>query len=101
MERAGTKLEKVLAQSLRLAPPFEAPLLAWPVVCGSRVAERTQALHFQDGVLRVQVADAGWKSELQLLAPRYLSAINRYTTEPVYRIEFIVARPDPTPTESH
>ncbi len=95
MEQAGAELEKVVAQSIRLAPPFEAPLLAWPVVCGSQVAERTQALEFQDGALRVQVPDASWKSELQLLAPRYLAAINRYTTEPVYRIEFVVARRDP------
>lgn len=100
VEQAGTELEKVVAQSIRLAPPFEGPLLAWPVVCGSQVAERTRALHFHDGALRVQVPDAGWKSELQLLAPRYLAAINRYTTEPVYRIDFIVARINPAATES-
>ena len=92
MEQAGNALEKIVAQSLRQAPPTEAPLLAWPVVCGSVVAERTRATAFTDGVLQVEVADAGWKSELQTLAPRYLVAINRYTTEPVRRIEFVVAR---------
>ena len=65
--------------------------MAWPLVCGSAVAERTRALSFEDGVLRVEVADAGWKSELQALAPRYLAVINRYTTETVHRIEFVVA----------
>jgi hypothetical protein len=68
--------------------------MAWPVVCGSAVAERTRAIHFLDGVLRVEVADNGWKSELQALAPRYLSAINRYTVEIVRRIEFVVAASD-------
>jgi predicted nucleic acid-binding Zn ribbon protein len=92
MEHAGAGLEKIVAQSLRQAPPAEAPLMAWPVVCGSAVAERSRALTFEDGVLRVEVADARWKSELQSLAPRYLATINRYTSEAVRRIDFVVAR---------
>jgi predicted nucleic acid-binding Zn ribbon protein len=92
LEQAGSGLDKIVAQSLRLAPPAEAPLLAWPVVCGSAVAERTRALGFEDGVLRVEVAGARWKAELQALAPRYLAVINRYTSEPVRRIEFVVAQ---------
>jgi hypothetical protein len=95
VEQAGSGLEKIVAQSLRLAPRAEAPLMAWPVVCGSAVAERTRAMSFEAGVLRVEVTGPRWKSELQALAPRYLAMINRYTTEPVLRIEFLVA-----PTES-
>jgi len=91
MEQAGSTLEKIVARSLRQAPPSEAPLLAWPVVCGSAVAERTHALRFADGVLSVGVADQGWKLELQALAPRYLAVINRYTSQAVRRIEFVVA----------
>ena len=90
MEQAGAGLEKIIAQSLRQAPPAQAPLMAWPVVCGSAVAERTRALNFSDGVLRVEVAGPRWRAELQALAPRYLAAINRYTTEPVRRIELVV-----------
>ena len=92
LEQAGFDLEKIVAQSLRQLPPSQAPLMAWPVVCGSAVAERTRALIFQDGVLRVAVPDAGWKSELQLLAPQYVRAINRYTVDVVRRIEFVVTR---------
>jgi hypothetical protein len=92
LEQAGAGLEKIVAQSLRLAPPAEAPLLAWPVVCGSAVAERTRAVSFEGGVLRVEVAGLQWRAELQGLAPRYLAMINRYTTETVHRIEFVVAR---------
>lgn len=90
MEPAASGLEKIVAQALRQVPPAEAPLMAWPVVCGSAVAERTRAVSFQDGVLRVEVADAGWKTELQGLAPRYLAVINRYTTESIYKIEFVI-----------
>lgn len=90
MEPAGSDLERIVAQSLRQAPPAQAPLMAWPVVCGSAVAERTCALSFLDGVLSIAVADAGWKSELQSLAARYLASINRYTVQPVRRIEFVI-----------
>lgn len=94
MEQVGSDLEKIVARSLRQAPPAQAPLMAWPVVCGSAVAERTRALSFIDGVLRVAVADLGWKSELQSLAPRYLASINRYTVEAVRKIEFVITRPE-------
>ena len=94
LQSAGPDLEKIVARSLRQVPVGQGPLLAWPVVCGSAVAERTRALSFIDGVLRVGVADNGWKSELLSLAPRYLASINRYTTEPVCRIEFIVVPQD-------
>lgn len=68
----------------------EATLAAWPLVCGSAVAERSRALDFAAGVLRIEVADTGWRQELQALAPRYVAMINRYTTESVQRIEFVI-----------
>jgi hypothetical protein len=94
LEQAGSGLEEIVARSLRQLPPREAPLMAWPVVCGSAVAERTRALHFQDGVLRVGVPDDGWKTGLQAFAPRYLASINRYTVEAVRKIDFVITRLD-------
>ncbi len=91
MQPAASGLDQVLARSLRKAPPAEAPLLAWPVACGSAVAARTRALQFSDGVLCVQVPDAGWRRELQALAPRYVAAINRYLKDAVSEVEFVVA----------
>ena len=90
MERAANRLESIVAKALHLAPPQESPLLAWPVVCGSTVAERTRVVTFSAGILRVEVADAGWRQELSALAPRYLATINRYAATPVRRIEFVV-----------
>ncbi len=90
MEQAGAGLEKIVVNSLRHVPQGEAPLLAWPLVCGSVVAERTRALDFADAVLRVDVPDAGWKRELQSLAPRYVAALNRYAGQRVERIEFVI-----------
>jgi predicted nucleic acid-binding Zn ribbon protein len=94
LEQAGNGLEKIVAQSLRQAASADVPLLAWPVVCGSAVAERTRALKFEDGVLSVEVAGMRWKAELQALAPRYLAMINRYSIEAVRRIEFVVEQPE-------
>lgn len=92
LHRAAAGLEKVVADALHRAPAAESPLLAWPVACGSAVADRTRAVSFADGILRVEVADAGWQRELAALAPRYLATINRYSAASVRRIEFAVKR---------
>ncbi len=92
MEQAGAGLEKIVVSSLRRAPQAEAPLLAWPLVCGSVVAERTRAIEFAAAVLRVEVPDAGWRREMQSLAPRYLATLNRYAGQKVERIEFVIRR---------
>jgi predicted nucleic acid-binding Zn ribbon protein len=91
LEQASSTLERIVTQSLRRAAPAEAPLMAWQLVCGAAVAERTRAVSFVDGVLSVEVPEKSWKSELQTLAPRYLAGINRYIGQTVARIEFIVA----------
>jgi len=90
VERAATRLESIVAKALHLAPAQESPLLAWPVACGSAVAERTRAVAFSSGILRVEVSDAGWRHELTSLAPRYVAIINRYSAAQVRRIEFVV-----------
>ncbi len=90
MEPASAGLEKIVLASLRHAPQDQTPLLAWPLVCGSKVAERTQALDFFGNVLRVEVPDAGWKHEMQSLAPQYLATLNRYAGQKVKRIDFVI-----------
>jgi hypothetical protein len=92
LEQAGAGLEKILAGWLRRAPRNEAPLLAWPLVCGSAVAERTRALHFANSILSIEVPDSGWKREMQDLAPRYIAAMSRYAPQKVERIEFVIRR---------
>ncbi len=92
MEQIAPALEKVVLGSLHQAPKSEAPLLAWSLACGSAVAERTRAMEFSRGVLRVEVPDAGWRAELQHLAPRYVAIINRYKVGTVSRIDFVIRR---------
>jgi Dna[CI] antecedent DciA-like protein len=90
VNRASAGLETVIAAALRRAPASQSALLAWPVACGSAVADRTRALDFCDGILRVEVPDAGWRRELANLAPRYVASINKYSVAVVKRIEFVV-----------
>jgi len=91
MERATAGLQKIVSDALRRTPPGQAPLLAWPLACGTAVAERTRVLDYSQGVLRVEVPDSGWRSELQALAPQYVAAINRYIAESVRRIDFVIS----------
>ena len=90
MEQVGAGLEKIVAGSLRRSPAGQGALLAWVLACGPAVAARTRAVDFAQGILRVEVPDAGWRAELQTLAPQYLAVINRYVAESVKRIEFVI-----------
>jgi Dna[CI] antecedent, DciA len=90
LNRASAGLETIVANAIHRAPVSESAVLAWPVACGSAVADRTRALSFSEGILQVEVADAGWRRELAHLAPRYLAVINKYSAAPVKRIEFVV-----------
>ncbi|MBV9341034.1 MAG: DUF721 domain-containing protein [Acidobacteria bacterium] len=89
MEPIAPALERIVSSSLRRAPASQVPLLAWPLVCGSAVANRTRALGFTNGVLRVEVPDAGWRRELERLVPHYLTVIRKYAAG-VTRIEFVM-----------
>jgi hypothetical protein len=91
VEQAAAGLEKIVIGSLRRASQGEAPLLAWPLVCGSAVAQRTRAVDFSDAILRVEVPDVGWRREMQSLAPRYVAAMNRYAGQKVEKIEFVIS----------
>jgi predicted nucleic acid-binding Zn ribbon protein len=91
MQPVAVGLQSIVIRSLRQAVPEEAPILAWPLVCGNSVSKRTRALDFAEGVLRVEVPDKGWRAELQAIAAQYLAIINRYVSESVKRIEFVTA----------
>src|ERR1700693_2647854 len=91
MEHAAAGLEKIVTNALRRVPAKEAPLLAWPLACGHAVGERTRAMDFVQGILRGEGSDASWRAELKALAPQYVAVINRYVSESVQRIEFVIA----------
>lgn len=89
MQPAREGLLKIVADALRRAPAEQAPLLAWPLVCGVKVAERTEATGFQDGVLNINVPDETWRAQLQSMAPQYLAGLERMIGKQVSRVEFV------------
>ena len=95
MQRARATLEKIGADVLRRATPEDAPLLAWPLVCGSQVAAKTQAVAFAGGTLRVQAPDDAWRKQLGAFQQQYLATFRRLLGERVQKIEFVVAPKKP------
>jgi hypothetical protein len=79
-----------MKDALRRAPAEEAPLIAWPVVCGAAIAAKSRALDFTQGRLQVEVPDAAWRNELLHFIPQYLAALNSMTGVRVERIEFVL-----------
>jgi predicted nucleic acid-binding Zn ribbon protein len=90
MRHASSTLKKIFADTLRRDAGDDAPLLAWPLVCGSKVAEKTSAIGYADGVLTVEVPDATWQQQLHSLNPQYLAALKQISAQPVNAIKFVV-----------
>jgi predicted nucleic acid-binding Zn ribbon protein len=90
MEHGRSELHKLFTEALRNASAEQAPMLAWPMVCGASVAKKTRALDFVRGVLRIQVPDKAWMKELEAISDDYLRALNDLLKKKVARIEFVV-----------
>jgi hypothetical protein len=90
MKHVGTTLKKIFAETIRREAGDDAPLLAWPLACGSKVAQKTSAIGYADGLLTVEVPDANWQQQLQGLHQQYLAALRPTSTRPVNAIKFVV-----------
>ncbi len=90
MQHASSTLKKIFAETLRQQAGDDAPLLAWPLACGAKIAEKTSAIGYADEVLTVEVPDATWQHQLQGLQHQYLSALKPLSTQPVSAIKFVV-----------
>jgi predicted nucleic acid-binding Zn ribbon protein len=91
MQHARTTLRKIFAEKVCEQAGAEAPLLAWPVVCGAAVADKTRAVRFEDGMLVVTVPDVGWRSQLQSMSEQYLAGLVQVAGKQVKSISFVVA----------
>ncbi len=97
MQHAGTTLKKIFAETARREAGGDAPLLAWPLACGAKVAEKTNAVGCADGVLTIEVPDATWQQQLRSFEREYLAKLKPLCAEPVNAIKFVVSgRPQRT-----
>lgn len=90
MQHAGTTLKNIARQSVK-TEGADGPVLAWPLACGAKIAERATAVSFASGVLTVSVPDPTWINQLQSFAAQYLATLNQITSEKVDRINFVAA----------
>ena len=90
MEHIRQPLQQILMDAVRRAPADDVPLLAWPLACGSAVAEKTQAITFAAGELIVRVPDAAWRTQLLGLAGEYLRQLREITGGRVERLRFVL-----------
>ncbi|MFZ0315079.1 MAG: DciA family protein [Candidatus Korobacteraceae bacterium] len=91
MQHASATLRKIFRQTV-CHQGDSAAVLAWPLACGAKTAERTNAINFAAGVLTVSVPDEAWRRQLQSFSSRYLAALNQVTSEPVSRIDFVTVK---------
>jgi Dna[CI] antecedent, DciA len=89
MQHAATTLRKIFRQTVG-REGGSAPMLAWPLACGTKIADRTEAISFADGILRVTVPDKTWRRQLQSFRLQYLAALNGISSQKVDNIEFVV-----------
>lgn len=91
MQSARQDLQSLAARVFKDAAPEEAVVLAWPLVCGSAVAERAKAIAFEDGTLRVIVPDRGWQMQLEAFSAQYADRLSRLAGLVVNRIIYHTA----------
>lgn len=91
MESIRQPLQKIVVDAVRRAPADDVPVLAWPLACGSAVADKTRALAFADGELLVQVPDAAWRTQLLGLSADYLRVLREITEGRIQRLRFVLA----------
>ena len=89
MESIAPSLLGLKRELLRQVPE-EAPLIAWRIVCGERIAARTEAVAFSQGKLTVLVEDKAWQAELGGLWNHYIAALGEILPGQVKSLEFVV-----------
>ena len=90
MQSTRHDLGKLASRVFSGADASEAVTLAWPLVCGSKVAQRAKASAFYDGTLYVFVPDPGWRSQLEGFSAQYTKKLSDLTGADVHRIQYEV-----------
>ena len=100
MQSARRELKSLAARILKDAGPEDSVVLAWPLACGSTVAERTEALSFADGILHVLVPDSGWKAQLESFLVHYRQKLSELSGQKIQSIVYEIGRPNAFPQRS-
>ena len=65
----------------------------WPALAGERIAKRTHAVSFRDGVMTIEVEGSAWMHELGFLRRELVRRANEHVGAKVVRdVRFVPAR---------
>lgn len=65
----------------------------WPVLAGERIARRTRAVGYRDGVMTIEVEGSAWMHELGFLKRELVERANQSAGAKVVReVRFVAAR---------
>jgi len=91
MHHARATLSRIYAKAAQQVAGEQAPVMAWPLACGSKIAKRTAALGCVNGELAVRVPDKIWRNQLQCFSDQYVAALNQMSRHKVKSIRFVAA----------
>ena len=82
-----------LARSLQVFPPEDRLHMAWPLVCGSGLARKSQVLHLDpENVLHVRVPEREWRDRFFEIRTRLREDLSRVAGVPLAGLHFSTAR---------
>ena len=64
MEGMREMLKGSLGRTLGTLSAFDRLCAAWPVACGAALARKAEPVSFEDGILRMEVADVRWMEQM-------------------------------------
>jgi predicted nucleic acid-binding Zn ribbon protein len=65
MQNMREMLRSSLGRSLGTLAALDRLTAAWPVACGPALARRGEIVSFEDGVLRIVIADPAWMDQMR------------------------------------
>ncbi len=85
-------LKDSLSRALRSLQEEDLAAVAWTVTCGRVMAERSTVSSFDNGILRVEVADGAWLRQLNSMKSQLEAELARIANVKVKAIHFELKR---------
>jgi predicted nucleic acid-binding Zn ribbon protein len=90
MEGMRQLLRGSLGRSLSAMRAEDRLAAAWPVAAGRAMAERGAVIGFEEGVVRVEVADAAWLQQMRSMSEQLRGEMARISGVTVSGIHFLL-----------
>ncbi len=95
LEGMRALLRGALGKSLQAMSAGDRLAAAWPVACGSALADRGVVAEYTDGVVRVIVSDAAWLQQMRSMSGLLQRELGKIAGVTVTGIHFEVGRSGP------